>query len=41
MHGGHQVGHNNEAEGHARRILPAVHQSMLEKDGKVYQGVLL
>ena len=34
--GEHQEGHNIRAEGHPKRILPAVHRSMLEKDGKVH-----
>ena len=33
--GGHQEGRNNGAEGHPRRILPAAHGSVAEKDGKV------
>ena len=34
--GGHQESCNNGAEGHSRRILPAVHRSMAEKDGNVH-----
>ena len=31
---GHQGGRNDGAEGHPRRIIPAVHRSVVEKDGK-------
>ena len=34
--GGHQKGRNDGTEGHPRRILPAVHRSVAEKDGKVH-----
>ena len=34
--GGHQEGRNDGAEGNPRRILPAVHRSVAEKDGKVH-----
>ena len=34
---GHQKSRDDGAEGHPRRILPAVHRSVAEKDGKVHK----
>ena len=33
--GGHEEGRDDEAEGQPRRILPAVHTTVAEKDEKV------